>query len=309
MGKNTAAIFFIFFLGAALAVTLWRLPIESRGEVINGEWMKNYEAYFGEKSAFTAPSKAIWARFEKGKREVVFGDQGQYYTAEEFRTSHQDPQLYLQHIEYITRVRDALKKEKTELLIAVIPSKARMENADDLPEAKKRIASAFEKDMAERQIATIMLSDIEFFKADTHWSTKGAKEAARQIASRLEHGQENFENRKTGEKVYRGDLTKFISGDMLDEQIAIYELSGGKTADLFADENVPVVLVGTSYSAKKEFNFENFLKQYLKRDVLNFSDEGRGPFKVMKDYLAEKTYEPELVIWEIPERYLTMHLE
>ena len=49
------------------------------------------------------------------------------------------------------------------------------------------------------------------------------------------------------------------------------------------------------------------MKENLKTDVLNAAEEGLGPFDTMKKYLdneAFKSQPPELVIWEIPERYL-----
>ena len=70
-----------------------------------------------------------------------------------------------------------------------------------------------------------------------------------------------------------------------------------------------MTLVGTSYSANTNWNFEGFLKEYLETDVLNMADQGLGPLVVMDKYLendAWKNSPPRLVIWEMPERYLLM---
>lgn len=309
MGKNIAAFLFILFLVAGLAATIARFP-ERRFDaaIINGEWMKEFDIVFGERSFFTTPSKMLWAEMEKGKREVVIGEGGQFYTAEEFLTSRRDEKNYQEHVDFIEDVQRDLAKDNIHLLIAVIPSKAREEGAVNLAESKRTILTRFAIDMASRDIDAVLLSGIKFLKTDTHWSPEGAKSAALQIAKHIKPGKENFRNSKSGAKNLKGDLQKFVSADLPKEKIDLYELNGGSN-DLFGEVNIPVVLVGTSYSAKREFNFENFLKEYLKSDVLNMADEGRGPFAVMKDYLAQKSFNPDAVIWEIPERYLTMHLE
>ena len=78
--------------------------------------------------------------------------------------------------------------------------------------------------------------------------------------------------------------------------------------DLFADIPLPsVALLGTSYSANPNWNFEGSLKLALNKDLINFATEGEGPFIPMIDFLERhlKTLPSlELVIWEIPERYL-----
>jgi alginate O-acetyltransferase complex protein AlgJ len=79
------------------------------------------------------------------------------------------------------------------------------------------------------------------------------------------------------------------------------------STDLFGDEDIPVTLVGTSYSANSKWGFADFLKENFGTDVLNAADEGMGPFETMKKYLNDGAFKktpPKLVVWEIPERYL-----
>jgi alginate O-acetyltransferase complex protein AlgJ len=93
--------------------------------------------------------------------------------------------------------------------------------------------------------------------------------------------------------------------------------TGGSTDNdpgnaLFGDQSFPVALVGTSYSANPQWNFEGFLKEALQTDILNAADEGRGPFETMKDYLEDDSFAtnpPDLIVWEIPERYLSVSYE
>ena len=76
---------------------------------------------------------------------------------------------------------------------------------------------------------------------------------------------------------------------------------------LFDDEVIPVALVGTSYSALKDWQFEDMLKYALQGDVVNMADEGKGPLEPMHDFLNEtdfKNTDVKLVVWEIPERFI-----
>ena len=68
-----------------------------------------------------------------------------------------------------------------------------------------------------------------------------------------------------------------------------------------------MTLVGTSYSANARWGLESQLKATLGTDVINAAQEGKGPMVPMREYLKSATYRnapPELVIWEIPERFI-----
>ncbi len=74
----------------------------------------------------------------------------------------------------------------------------------------------------------------------------------------------------------------------------------------------PIALVGTSYSAEAQWNFEGALRQVLGCRVLNVSQIGRGAFAPMAAYLdnpAFKQNAPSLVVWEIPERLLPVQAD
>lgn len=170
---------------------------------------------------------------------------------------------------------------------------------------------------------------------DTHWTPAGAEVAARAVAAAVEamddrppglHGS-HFVTEE-GETIgHDGDLLRFLPlGDLrtalwgppepLTER-STRELSAGDLADasggddlgglLFGDVTIPAVLVGTSFSAMDEWNFDGALKEALGMDVLNMADKGEGPMVPMADYLASDALRdspPEIVIWEIPERFL-----
>jgi alginate O-acetyltransferase complex protein AlgJ len=76
---------------------------------------------------------------------------------------------------------------------------------------------------------------------------------------------------------------------------------------LFDTLEIPVALVGTSYSATGVWNFDGALRDALEGDVLKVAEQGHGPFVPMEKYLSSPSIDdprPQVVIWEIPERYL-----
>ena len=80
--------------------------------------------------------------------------------------------------------------------------------------------------------------------------------------------------------------------------------SGG----LLGGDAPAVTLVGTSYSANARWGFESQLKATLGTDVINAAQEGKGPMIPMREYLKSAAYRnapPKLVLWEIPERFLS----
>jgi alginate O-acetyltransferase complex protein AlgJ len=161
-----------------------------------------------------------------------------------------------------------------------------------------------------------------FMKTDTHWSPAGAARVARKIAKALGSTAlpvRDFATRSLGDASFDGDLLAFANVGpfrphfpMLHETIEVFETAGSDEADagalgLFGEAEVPVALVGTSYSARTEFHFEGFLKSELDADLVNHAEAGLGPFVPMDRFLAslpQTAAPPQLVIWEIPERYL-----
>lgn len=122
---------------------------------------------------------------------------------------------------------------------------------------------------------------------------------------------------------YKGDLTNFLPLDPLFshllpapdslQQRTTRPARAQDQADsddaLFADNEIPVALIGTSYSANPHWNFLGALQQALRSDVVNYAEDGHGPLLPMLKYLqtdAFKTSAPQVLVWEFPERYLPM---
>jgi alginate O-acetyltransferase complex protein AlgJ len=166
-----------------------------------------------------------------------------------------------------------------------------------------------------------------FLRTDTHWTPEGAAAVARAVAGELSGLLERrnvprtrFERTAAGTVAHRGDLLRFLPLGPFDvafgpapDSLIRYETAaaGGDSGGLFDDPSIPVTLVGTSYSADELWGFPGALAEALEADVLTVAAEGEGPFEPMEEYLRGETITdqpPELVIWEIPERYLAAGL-
>ncbi len=174
-----------------------------------------------------------------------------------------------------------------------------------------------------------------YLKTDTHWTPQGAKIIASSSAAlfyqnlpQLSLSQQKFNTETIGEESLEGDLLRFLPLAPLFEKLMpaaeTIELTQTYSANndfLFANEPIEepelfedelatlpeVVLLGTSFSADRRWNFDGALKQALAVDVENLAEQGQGPIMPMANFLND--YLPtadnlKLVIWEIPERYL-----
>lgn len=166
-----------------------------------------------------------------------------------------------------------------------------------------------------------------FLRTDTHWTPMGAEVAAQALAeavsrqSLLNGDPQTFITEAGSTAPYKGDLTNFLpldplfsnllpAPDNLQKRTTRPVEAEGEAGDaLFADTQIPVALVGTSYSANPHWNFLGALQQALRSDVANYAEDGHGPLLPMLKYLqsdAFKNAAPQVVVWEFPERYLPM---
>jgi alginate O-acetyltransferase complex protein AlgJ len=162
-----------------------------------------------------------------------------------------------------------------------------------------------------------------FLRTDTHWTAFGASVAAEALApsARREldaHGspREEYAQERDGWSERAGDLLSFIPLGPFQSAMGIRpdtvetpstSARAESAAELFGELQIPVALVGTSYSAAGAWNFDGALKVALQADVLKVAVEGQGPFVPMQRYLESSAIDdprPDVVIWEIPERYL-----
>ena len=315
--------------------------------VLDGKWTKAAETHYDDEFPIKRLGTNLWAAldyklFNEGRPGVVLGKDQWLFTDEEFDAVVNGEQNEADNLALIRGVRDALEAKGSKLVLAIVPAKTRLypEHIGDNKPASLHV-DLYQQFHAEVAKAGIVAPDLlaplqaakqqgqVFLRTDTHWTPMGAEVAAQQLGvtiaakAPLEGEPEQFVTQAVDTAPYKGDLTTFLPLDplfsnMLPKPDELQKRStdlvegaaaGGDDA-LFADSDVPVGLVGTSYSANPNWNFVGALKQALRSDVVNYAEDGHGPILPMLKYLqtdAFKNSAPQVVIWEFPERYLPAH--
>ena len=333
-------VFMVLFLAGGLLLALLNpATFDSPDEpVLNGDWATAYQTGFEEALALREPAVTVWgglsyALFSEGRPGVLVGASDWLFTTEEFEPY--SAETLAENLETVQTVRDTLAAQGIELVVALVPAKAQVyeENLGryTLPDyTHERYGSLLEALQArDIPVADLLPALLEakteadvFLRTDTHWTPYGARVAAEVVAQTVQAqasfaglGETDFEIKAEAAESFEGDLLTFLPLGYLEgrvgpgeEGLELFGASqvGGGGGDLFGDPDVPVTLVGTSYSADARWNFAAALKVALGADVLNAAEEGEGPFMPMIDYLNSETLQntvPELVVWEIPERY------
>ena len=192
-------------------------------------------------------------------------------------------------------VRQKLKEQGVTLVMAILPAKARL-YPEHLGEVKpSSIHANLYQDFharvaADKILAPDLLGPLQqakqsgqqvFLRTDTHWTPEGAQVAAENLAKAIaEKAPLNGEPQRfvtePAEKItHKGDLRQFLPLDPLFENLMpaqeplvkrnTREADNQPASDdaLFADAQVPVALIGTSYSANPNWNFVGALKLSL----------------------------------------------
>jgi len=261
------------------------------------------------------------------------------FTLEEFERHADDAERLRRRVSEIEATRRELVDAGAQLAVVLVPSKARV-YADRVPERWRALADHPRYELALRSLrerggVAVDLrealradrGDPTYFARDTHWTPAGARRAARALAAAVAEvttgltGRERYELVEGAPLVVDGDLLAFVPvGESLRRRLGLTPETAtafhAATAEdeagglgLFDEITIPVALVGTSYSRDPRWAFEEALRVELGLDVLNVASAGEGPFDPMREYLRSDTISdlpPELVVWEIPERYLTL---
>ena len=260
------------------------------------------------------------------------------FSVEEFQfyndfQAHQNMRLKI-----LSDTGQALKAQGVTLVIALVPDKVRMHPEKLLGNSYpywyrdryKVIVDTLNSQgvLAVNLIPALTSSNAQtplYYRTDTHWNQIGAERAAAAIAQQIKSlardiPKTSFATNPTGPVTQKtGDLLRMMGlGNMPDwvrpmpdseaPEITQKEVSG-QSAGLFGTVNIPVVLLGTSYSLRA--NFQGYLQQALGTEVLNVARDGGGFIQSAKDYFADesfKTAKPRIIIWEIPERMFSAPL-
>lgn len=336
------ALFLLLFIVTAGLAALWQGPTAYAragapqwDEIRRGIWPARFEKLFNETLIVYEPVRRFWGRAEytllgQGRKGVVVGQNGWLFSDEEFACPHAAATNLQKNLDFVKEVAGQLSQHGVQLVVALVPAKNRIYQSQlgalQLTSCRQTLYSEAVDGLTSRGVTVVnllgsmqaALTEVNtpdlYLHTDTHWTPAGASLAARTIAATMPKIGESlsFRSRTAEAKPYEGDLLRYlpgVTGDLVaPDQLAIpaTEAAAAAGGDLFGESVPAITLVGTSYSANANWNFEGALKTALKADVLNVADEGQGPFTVMDAYLASPTWQqtpPKLVIWEMPERY------
>ncbi|OHC25794.1 MAG: alginate O-acetyltransferase [Pseudomonadales bacterium RIFCSPLOWO2_12_59_9] len=347
MNRLSNIVYSVTFLGSMLALAVaslspaWTFSAASETPLLNGKLAQAFEKHYDKTFPLKEFGTNLWAAvdyslFAEGRPGVVVGRDNWLFTDEEFKPASK-PEQFQDNWALIGAVQAELQRRGVTLVLALLPAKARLypehlgqnlpvaEQLRLYPEALARmqqakiagpeLLSALQQAKAEQQV---------FMRTDTHWSPFGAQVVADNLAAylsqtgRWQHGDANFVTSVGSSQTHKGDLLSFLPLEPYFtrlqppvEPLQLRSTAADEAAqgDLFASQETPIALVGTSYSANPKWNFAGALKQALGSDLINYAEDGHGPLVPMLRFLqrpADEVAGLRLLIWEVPERYLNM---
>jgi alginate O-acetyltransferase complex protein AlgJ len=269
---------------------------------------------------------------------VIQGTDGWLYFHEEWISQ---PKKEKESVDSIIQIVNAFKSKRIPIVVSLTPAKSRIypnfiKPEDALP---KEILSKYSNTLNALTRANVLTVDLYpllfaesqtqkeskypiYLRQDSHWSNPAAILAGREVAKFIQTHypveiqavpEQQFELKPLPIAKRYGDLIRFLTEterlDYPQEEYQRSEVSaiGVSTGDaLLGDIRSDVFLAGTSYSTPGS-GFEDGIKLGLSRDTVNYALGGQGQWepvrKLVKDILIQK-YEPKMIIWEIPERFL-----
>lgn len=291
----------------------------------------------------TAANSARFVLLRGAGDQVRIGRDGWLFLTEELRhwsdaSGAQTPEHWFeQRMNLIAEVASRLERQDVRLLVALVPDKARvnqhrLDNGSYPSYNDQRYAAALEA-LARHRVETadllVPLSKAAahtevYYRTDTHWNQAGARLAADTLAARiraqnLELESVSFETKIVAPAQSRtGDLIRLMGLEKAPQSVqprpdleapaqTVQSQTAG--ASLFGDPQTSVVLAGTSYSLRG--NFHGYLQERLGARVLNTAKDGGGFLQALTAYLKDDAFrssKPKLLVWEIPERLLSMPL-
>ena len=268
--------------------------------------------------------------------DVRLGRDGWLFLADELRYHAESSASMESRFSQVAQLNDELKARRVQLVVALVPDKARI-YGDDLPEGpaaaydRSRYDKALEAlrshgiaaiDLRTPLAAAAQTGDV-YYRTDTHWNQRGAQIAAGTIGEAVKSlgvslPPATFREVTGPERERVGDLLRLMGLDHAPDSlrpapdreapITTEEAAAPSSGNaLFGDTSVPVVLVGTSYSMRA--NFHGFLEEGLGTRVLNAARDNAGFLQSMNEYLDNDAFRespPQVIVWELPERFLPM---
>lgn len=301
---------------------------------------KALDRYMPQRDAIIAMANALRWRLTGGATEQVrLGRDGWIFLTEELQYASDGPTRLQLRTALLRDAAQALSAKGVTLVVALVPDKARL-YADQVvggypAYAQPRYAQALAQLRASGVAVVDTLAALQqaqreaeaYYRTDTHWNQHGAQAAARSVAEAvaplvaLQPRSTFVTTPLTAEPTERvGDLLRLMglqdappgwrpAPDRERAQATTEQTSAQNGASLFGDAAVPVVLTGTSYSLRG--NFHGYLQQALGAKVLNVARDGGGFLQASEKYLRDDAFlqtPPSVLVWEVPERFLTLPL-
>lgn len=301
---------------------------------MTGAMEKSLDKAMPQRGEVIAFANALRWRITGGANDQVrLGHDGWIFLTEEVQFDEHAQEQLAARVALLQQTRQALAKKQVELVVAVVPDKARIYaqavRGGYPPYLHSRYTAALEGlrragvpvvDLA-TPLAQVQRAKPVYYRTDTHWNQEGAEIAAQAIAKHIQPmlagvGDTRFETMPQGAEAERpGDLLRLMGLESVanawrplpdrETPLATRQVSEDSAVGLFGDATVPVVLTGTSYSQRG--NFHGALQQALSRKVLNVSKDGGGFLQATTGYLKDEAFTsapPKVLVWELPERFL-----
>jgi alginate O-acetyltransferase complex protein AlgJ len=350
--SKLSGVVFVAFLALGFASCVWLLasgkveflpPKLTRQAALEGDITHKIAKQL---SQATVPEQA--ANLERGASWLVLHDTGPrvrsgcpgwLFLTDEMRINRHALANADTKAGVVRDIQQRLAKRGIKLLVAVVPDKSRIANAQlcDLrrPAILQDRAVTWVEDLKKVGIAAVDLAPNlqplgadAYLRTDTHWSETGAAAAAKAVATLVQSmgisatPHRDFEAKVQDPARRPGDLVRLaglewlpvtlqpapetVAATQISEKVAEAQNGGDNLDDLFGDDNLPnVALIGTSFS--RNSNFAGFLQQALSAPIGNFAKDGGEFSGGANGYFnnpAFKQTPPKLIIWEIPERDL-----
>jgi alginate O-acetyltransferase complex protein AlgJ len=279
-----------------------------------------------------------------GNNDWLFLTEELRFEGADGKSRQTDPVLaFKARMDLIADTSRRLEAQGVRLVVALVPDKARLYaerlKSERYPAYNQSRYSDALQALANHKVVTVDLlgplsdalkeaKDGElYYRTDTHWNQRGARLAAREIATTVAGLKLDLERTEfisssdTAQQERPGDLIRLMGLEHTpnalrprpDQEAPV--LTAPKSADkagqgLFGDSTVPVVLTGTSYSMRG--NFHGYLQEFLAAKVLNTAKDGGGFLQALTAYLKDEAFKaakPKVLIWEVPERMLRAPLD
>lgn len=340
--NRLSALFFLVIIMLGLVTFMWH-------------WLHNKEKAFSSSNLLAVIMESVipkygnqisrtfkWVFFKELGAEVEQGCKGWLFLTDERRLYKDAEKNQQQRLEAVLKIQHALKKKSIQLLVVLVPDKARTHPEKLCHLSYSKLLMSRLKDWAQlleqKDVQVVNLDEVFqeqaestlFLATDTHWNEQGAELAAEAITKKIAsynikpQPSMHYEKSTVNQPYFRGDLLKYSGVDVVPVQLTrnlqeirahtsfkVDAADANAEDDLFGDSALPnIVLIGTSYS--KNANFVNFLQADLNTSIPNFSVEGGGFWNAAQQYFSSVAFSqtpPVLIIWEIPERMLQAPLD